>query len=330
MLNYFVRRAMIGLITLLLITFVVYALIRNMPGDPLTLELSLTDPSRTISEEDRNRMKRAYGLDKSWPIGYAVWLSKTCRGDLSRSFYEKEPVTTVIGRRIGPTLLLSVSSMFLVYVLAVPMGLFATVRGGHLDERIMSTILYMLYSLPSFVAALLLLSLFAVHLDDTIFELPLGGMVGDRYDDMSIGGKVWDVMKHMFLPVLCYTYGGLAYFSRFVKSNMEEVIRQDYIRTARAKGVGPYRVVVHHAFRNTLIPFVTLVGLMLPGLLSGSVILEMIFTWPGMGQLFFESIGRRDYPVIMGLTLMFSVFVLAGQLLADFLYAVVDPRITYS
>ena len=147
---------------------------------------------------------------------------------------------------------------------------------------------------------------------------------------MTETGKIVDILKHMILPVFCFTYGSLAYFSRFVKSNMEEVIRQDYIRTAKAKGVGPVRILLHHAFRNTLIPFVTLIGLTLPALLGGSVVLEQIFNWPGMGLLFLESIYRRDYPVIMGLTLMFSVLTLIGQLLADILYAVVDPRVTYS
>ncbi|MCH7727260.1 MAG: ABC transporter permease, partial [Planctomycetes bacterium] len=180
-----------------------------------------------------------------------------------------------------------------------------------------------------FVAALMLQSLFAVQFVGTPLELPLLGLKSDDFDDMTTLQQAWDLMKHMLLPVICFTYGSLAYFSRFVKANMEEVIRQDYIRTARAKGVGPFRVIVHHAFRNTMVPFVTLVGLTLPALLSGAVILEQIFNWPGMGQLFFESILRRDYETIMGLTLMFSIMTLAGQLLADILYAVVDPRITY-
>jgi peptide/nickel transport system permease protein len=141
---------------------------------------------------------------------------------------------------------------------------------------------------------------------------------------------VHDIALHLILPLACISYGTLAYYSRFVKANMEEAIRQDYIRTARAKGAGPLRVLVQHAFRNTLIPFVTLLGLTLPGILSGSIILEQIFSWPGMGSLFFEAITYRDYPVIMGLTLMFSVLTLLGQLLADVLYAIVDPRVTYS
>jgi peptide/nickel transport system permease protein len=226
--------------------------------------------------------------------------------------------------------MLSTTSLLLSYLLAVPMGLYATVRSGKLDERIMSTVLYMLFSIPSFVTGLLLLIVFYVRLEGTAFQLPLGGMYSDDFSDLSFFGKVGDLLKHMILPVTCATYGGLAYYSRFVKSNMEEVIRQDYIRTARAKGVAPFNIIIHHAFRNTLIPFVTLLGLTLPGLLGGFVILEQVFSWQGMGLLFLESISTRDYPTVMGLTLMFSILTLAGQLMADILYAVVDPRVTYS
>lgn len=330
MIDYLIRRVLIGVVTLLMITFMIYALIRSMPGDPTLITLAEIDPSKRISPEDFERVRRSYGLDKPWPIGYAIWLGNALRLDFSRSYYEKEPVTTVIGRRIGPTLLLSASSLLLTYILAVPIGLLATVRSGRLDERVMSTLLYMLYSLPSYVAALLLLVLFSLKLEGTWLELPLGGMTSDGFAQMSVAGKVVDILRHMALPLICFTYGSLAYYSRFVKANMMEVVRQDYIRTARAKGVPPGRVIWHHAFRNTLIPFVTLLGLTLPALLSGAVILEMIFSWPGMGQLFFQSITRRDYPVIMGLTLMFSVLTLLGQLLADILYSVVDPRVTYS
>ncbi len=330
MLSYFVRRLCIGAITLLLITFMIYGLIRNMPGTPLTMDLAETDPSRQISDEDLQRLERIYGLDRHWSVAYFQWLGNVARLDMGRSFREKRPVTEVIGERVGPTLLLSVTSLVLAYLLAIPMGLFATVRSGRTDERILSTVLYMLYSVPAFVTALLLLNLFYVRLEGTIFQLPLGGMTSMQYDQLSALGKVWDRLLHMILPVACATYTGLAYYSRFVKSNMEEVIRQDYIRTARAKGVGPFGVVVKHAFRNTLIPFVTLMGLTLPGLLSGFVILESIFTWQGMGLLFLDSITNRDYPTIMGLTFMFSVLTLAGQLIADLLYAFVDPRVTYS
>lgn len=326
MFDYLIRRLMIGAVTLLLITFLIYGLIRHMPGDPTTAHMAEQDPSRRVDPADYERMKAAYGLDKHWTLAYVSWLGKLATFDLGRSFSYKKPVLALIGERIGPTLLLSVTSMLLGYGLAIPLGLYAAARSNKVDERAMSFVLYMLYSLPTFVAALALLYVFYQRLD----LLPLRGMYGENYDSLSWLGKIADVAIHMVLPVTCYTYGILAYDARFIRSNMHEVVRQDYIRTARAKGVHPLRVIGVHAFRNTMIPLVTQIGLSLPALVSGSVILEQIFTWPGMGSLFFESILKRDYPVIMGLTLIFSLMTLAGQLLADVLYAVVDPRVSYS
>jgi len=330
MFDFIVRRMLIGLVTLLLITFVVYGLIRNMPGDPLLVQLESAGPDKLIHKAEIERMRKIFGLDRPWYLAYVTWLGHCLKGNLGTSLSRHVPVSEVIGDRIGPTLLLSISSLTLTYLLSIPLGLWATVRSGRLDERITSTVLYMLYSLPTFVAALFLQILFAIKLKGTIFELPLFGMKGQGFDQMSLLEQTWDVFLHALLPVTCYTYGSLAYYSRFVKANMHEVIRQDYIRTARAKGVGPVRVIWHHAFRNTLIPLVTMIGLTLPILLSGSIILEQIFSWPGIGRLFFESIRERDYPTLMGLMLMFSILTLLGQLLADLLYAVVDPRVTYS
>jgi peptide/nickel transport system permease protein len=329
MIHYVIRRLAIGLLTLLVITFIVYALIRNMPGTPLTVDLAESSPDKQISAEELERRMEIYGLNDPWYIAYFKWVGKVARLDFGRSIHEKQPVMKVIGPRVGPTLLLSVSSLLLSFMLAVPMGLFSTHRSGRADERAMSVGLYMLYSIPSYVAALLLLILFYVKLDGTIFHLK-PGMVSDDYPSLSTYGKFVDVFKHALLPVTCYTYGSLAYFSRFVKANMEEVIRQDYIRTARAKGVAPFNVLVNHAFRNTLIPFVTMLGLTLPGLLSGSVILEEVFSWPGMGRLFFAAITNRDYEVLMAEFLIYAVLTLIGQLAADILYAFVDPRVTYS
>ena len=326
MLNYIIRRLMFGVLTLLLISFLVYALIRAMPGNPAVLNMD-EDPSRKVSERDNERMRAFYGLDQPWPVGWLDWISHVAHGSLGQSMTpSRESVAGKIGERIGPTLLLSVTSLTLSYLLALPLGLYMTARGGKADERGVSMLLYMLYSFPAFVAALLLQIAFAVYLD----WLPLAQMYSDNYEDLPFWAKAWDVTRHAILPVTCETYGVLAYYSRFVRSNMEEVVRQDYIRTARAKGVGRFRVLTHHALRNTMIPLVTMLGLSLPGLLSGSVILEQIFTWPGLGRLFYESIGTRDYPMIMGLVLIFSTLTLLGQLLADVLYAVVDPRVTYS
>lgn len=326
MLHYLLRRLLIACLTLIVITFTLFGLIRSMPGSPLTVAISELDPSRKLDPADLERMRKAYGLDKPWPVAYVSWLGQIARGDLDRSLSRKQPVARLIGERIGPTLLLSLTSIVLAYVLATPIGLYATARSGRPDERLISLLLYVLYSLPSYVGALFLLYVFYQRLQ----WVPLFGMTSDNYESLSAAGKVLDIGWHAILPVACYTYIGLAYDARFIRANMAEVIRQDYIRTARAKGAGPLRVLVVHAFRNTLIPLVTQIGLTLPALLSGSVILEQIFTWPGMGNLFFEAIRERDYPTIMGLTLMFSSLTLAGQLLADILYAVVDPRISYS
>lgn len=326
MVNYLARRVLIGMVTLTLITFVVYGLIRAMPGDPAVAQAAETDPSKKIDPADYERIRKAYGLDKHWVQGYLTWAGNAVRLNLDRSFRYKQPVLSLLGERAGPTLLLSVTSLMLEFLLAVPLGLYAVIRANRRDERAVSVSLYTLYSMPSFVVAMFLLYIFYQRLD----WLPLRGMYSENYDSLSYWGKIRDVAWHMVLPVTCYTYGGLAYYARFIRSNMQEVVRQDYIRTARAKGVSPLKVIVVHAFRNTLIPLVTQLGLILPSLLAGSVILEQIFTWPGMGRLFFESILQRDYPVIMGLTLIFSILTLAGQLLADVFYALVDPRVSYS
>ena len=330
MVDYLVRRLLLAAATLLLITFLVYGLIRLMPGDPLLVQLENIGPDKQIRPEDLERMREMFGLNDPWYVAYFKWLGQTASGDLGVSLSRNAPVAGIIGERIGPTLMLSITSLLLTYLLSIPMGLYATARANRFDERLVSTVLYMLYSLPSFVAALLLQSYFAIQLRGTAWELPLFGMVSDNYDQMTRWEQTVDLFRHALLPVTCYTYASLAYYSRFVRANMQEVIRQDYIRTARAKGVGPRAVLLKHAFRNTLIPLVTMIGLTLPVLLSGSIILEQIFSWPGMGKLFFESIRERDYPTLMGLMLMFSCLTLLGQLLADLLYAKVDPRVSFT
>ncbi|MFM8436663.1 MAG: ABC transporter permease, partial [Planctomycetia bacterium] len=273
MATYLARRAIFGLLTLVVITGFVYGLARNMPGTPLTVQLGETDPSRKFNPEDLERMKRIYGLDKPWPVGYAQWLANVARGDLGRSISRKQPVATLIAERIGPSFLISGTALLLAWLAAIPLGLYASARSGRADERLSSLLLYVLYSFPTFVAALFLQIIFAVWLRGTAWELPLFGMT-DLPPDAPLLARIGDVARHMILPVTCQTYVSLAYDSRFIKANMEEAVRQDYIRTARAKGAGPGRVLFRHAFRNTLIPLVTLLGLSLPGLIGGSVIIE--------------------------------------------------------
>lgn len=327
MTSFIIRRLGIGVITLVLITFLVYGLVRNIPGTPFTSDMAQMNPSKMMSPEAVDKLNRLYGLDKPWYQAYFYWMGNVLQGDFGVSYSRNnKPVGTLILERMPATLLLSSTSLVLAYLVSVPIGLWSSARADSASERTVSTLLYMLYSLPAFVAALYLQLLFYVKLG----WLPLYGMTSDDYAALSTSGKALDLLMHATLPIICFTYGSLAYYSRFIRANMQEVLRQDYIRTARAKGVAPRAIVWKHAFRNTLIPFVTLLGLSLPGLFSGAVILEQIFSWPGMGRLYFESIGQRDYNVIMGLTLMFSVLTLAGQLLADILYAVVDPRVTYN
>jgi peptide/nickel transport system permease protein len=329
MLSYTIRRLLWGGVTLLLISLIIMALIRNMPGDPIALMMmgaAEKGSDKAVSSIHFERMRSNLGLDKPWYVGYFVWVKNVAQGDMGRSLYDQKPVSSKIFERMGPTLYLSIVSLILAYLISIPLGLYCTARNGRWQERSISTVLYALYSFPSFVMALYLLIFLSLKLD----LLPLRGMVSDNYAQMGMLEAAWDRIKHMILPVICYSYGALAYQTRFIRSNMMEVMQQDYIRTARAKGVDGRSIMVHHAFRNALIPLVTLLGLSLPGLLGGSVILERIFNWPGMGNLYFDALSQRDYPVIMGLTMMFAVLVMIGNLIADLLYSVVDPRVTRS
>ncbi|HEX8153881.1 MAG TPA: ABC transporter permease, partial [Thermoanaerobaculia bacterium] len=198
-------------------------------------------------------------------------------------------------------------------------------KSGHLVERGSAVTFFLLYSLPTFWVALLLMRLFAVRLD----VLPLYGMTSDDYDLLTGPGKALDRLRHLVLPVLTLTYGQLAIYARFSKSALTEVIRQDFITTARAKGAGDAVVLWRHAFRNALIPLITLLGLTIPYLISGSVIVEQIFQWDGIGRLYFDAILARDYPTVMGLTVATAVITLLAGLLADVLYAFADPRIRF-
>ena len=346
MFQYFLKRLVLACITLFFITFIVYGLVRAMPGSPVMLEEGF-DPNRSMSEADRKEREKYFALDKPWYVGYFIWAGRLSPValqvqekapylrwpiirfkpmDLGMSSREKTPVSQSIWKRLGATMQLSICSLLITYMLSIPIGLYSSVHRGQKRERILSLFLYGLYSFPSFVAALLLLLVFYQNMPWDWLKLE-PGLHSANYESLSFFGKTIDSFKHMLLPTLCYSYGSLAYLSRFIKSNMEEVVRQDYIRTARAKGVSPKNVTLHHAFRNTLIPFVTLLGMSLPGLVGGSVILENIFRWPGIGQLFLDAITWRDHFLIMGLVLMFSTLTLLGQLLADMLYSVVDPRV---
>jgi peptide/nickel transport system permease protein len=325
---FLVRRIFFGLFTLLVITAFVYSLARAMPGDPLQIDVEM-DPKHRMSEEDRKLALAAYGLDKPWHVAYFEWLGRAVRFDLGDSFRYRRPVIRLILEALPATLLISVPSFLITFGGAIPLGMFVTRRSGSISERALSLVLYTLYSTPTFVLALALLYWFYLRLSGTFFQLP-PGLHSTGFEEMTPLQKAGDLLRHTILPLFCYSYSSFAYDTRFIKANMEEAIRQDYVRTARAKGLDDRAILYRHAFRNTLIPFVTLVGLTLPSLITGAVILEQIFSWPGVGKLYYDAVFGQDYTLIMGLTLMFAAATLLAQLLADVLYAFVDPRVTHS
>lgn len=319
------RRLLLGGLTLLLVSALVYTLIRVMPGDAAVIEASSGgDPSSLQAVSDVNAFRRAYGLDRPIPVAYGAWLWDLLRGDLGVSLRQKRPVAHLVGEAIGPTLALSATSLLLAYILSIPLGIHCAHRAGSRSERLLTGLLYVLYSTPSYVIAILLILGFGVKLG----WFPIFGMRSTDHEHLSSPARLLDLGFHMALPVTCMTAGMLAYLTRFVRGTVLEATRQDYVLAARARGLSEAAILWRHAFRNSLVPFVTQVGLSLPALLSGSVILERIFAWPGLGRLYFDALMYRDYPVIMALTMTYSVLVVAGTFLADLLYAVVDPRIS--
>jgi peptide/nickel transport system permease protein len=324
MLTYTLRRLAYLLPTLLGITFVTFIIISLAPGNPVDL-MQDGAVSASISAEAYQEMLRLYGLDKPIHVRYGIWLKRLVTLDFGNSFLDHRPVITKIGERLPATLLLNVISLVLALALSIPMGLHAAVRQRSRFDRFGGTALYMLYSLPEFWVALMLIMVFGVNLD----WLPFIGMESLNAADLGFFARLWDRVLHLVLPTVCLTYGSLAFLSRFVRGSTLEVIHEDYVRTARAKGLDEGHIVYRHVFKNTLIPVVTLLGILLPALISGSVILETIFSWPGIGALFFEAVLSRDYPTIMGLSFITSVMVLLSTLVADLVYSRVDPRVTY-
>jgi len=324
MLVYTLRRLVYVIPTLLGITIVTFAIINLAPGNPVEMVNQGQMDSR-ISPEAYQGMLVLYGLDKPLYQRYFVWLGRLLTLDFGTSFIDHQPVITKIRERLPATLLLNFVSLIIAVLVSIPLGLYSAVRQHSAFDKVGGTALYMLYSLPEFWVALLLIMLFGVRLD----LLPIYGIESIDARDGGWLRFLWDRLLHMILPVVCLTYGSLAFLSRFVRGSTLEVIRQDFVRTARAKGLPERRIVYRHVFKNILIPVVTLLGLLLPALFSGSIILEYVFSWPGIGELFFDSVRARDYPVVMGLSFVTAVLVLLSTLIADLLYAWADPRVTY-
>ena len=307
---------------LLGITLITFMVIQLSPGGPADM---LTGLSPKVGAEAKARLRHLYGLDKPIHIQYWLWLKRVVRFDFGESFKDGRRVIAKILERLPATLLLNILSLLLIFFIALPIGIVSAVRQDSFFDKGMTLFVFLGFSVPTFWLALLLMLLFGVILG----WLPISGMHSVNFLYFSLWGKLWDLIQHLILPVFISAFGGLAYLSRYSRASMLEVLRQDYIRTARAKGVPEGKVIYRHALRNALIPIVTLLGLSLPGLIGGGFIFETIFAWPGMGRLGYQAIMSRDYPVIMGVGIIAAFLTLLGNLIADITYAFVDPRISY-
>lgn len=322
MLTYLLRRALYALLTFFGITIATFALIHSVPGDPISFYIGQAGKN-TIPPEVLEQIRQRHHLDEPLPVQYAYWLRGVLRFDFGESLQDRRPVTERILEKLPHTVELNLIAFLLAAGIGVPIGLWSATRSGHAVERTTAVAFFLLYSLPSFWVALLLMQFFAVKLN----VLPLFGMTSQDYEYLSTGEQVADRMRHLVLPVITSAYAQLAIYARYSKSALSEVIRQDFITTARAKGVSNAGVLWRHGFRNALIPLITLLGLIVPQLFSGSIIIETIYQWDGIGLLLSKAIFMRDYPMAMGLTVITAVVTLLATLLADILYAFADPRI---
>ncbi|KGQ21244.2 ABC transporter permease [Thermus filiformis] len=336
MFAYTLRRLLQMVPLLLAASVVIYALLALQPGDPLE-ELKRQNPRMTA--EQFEALKRAYGLDQPLHIRYFKWLSRAVRGDLGYSrTYGIPAAEYIFAQRLPKTLLLSGLALTLALVVAIPVGIFSAVRQYTLADYTITFLSFMGFSMPVFFMGILLLYLFAIKLPELIPgfpQFPTGGVPPYLWQDVrsgavSLATYLGQWAWHLVLPVLALSYLQMAEWTRFMRASLLEVLSQDYIRTARAKGL-PERVVLYkHALRNALIPIVTLVGLAIPGVLGGATITETIFSYPGMGRAIFDALVEKDYNVAMAALAFLALMTALFNLLADLMYAVVDPRIRYS
>ncbi len=318
---YLSKRLLFMVPMLIGITLVSFAVIHLAPGTPVEMQTTM-NPKASL--EAQKRLIELYGLDKPLPVQYWDWLKRMSRLDFGRSFSpDRRPVWDKIKERIGITLGLNLLSLIIIMAVAVPLGVLAAYRAHSWFDKGTTLLVFFGFAMPSFWLALLLIMFFGVYLD----WLPLSGLTSLSYSQLSWWRKLQDLGAHVTLPVLGAAFLGLAGMSRYMRGSMLEVIRQDYITTARAKGLPEGAVIFKHALRNALLPVITMLGLSLPGLIGGSVIFETIFAIPGMGQLLWGAVMARDYPVVMGELVIVAFLTLLGNLLADVSYALVDPRI---
>jgi peptide/nickel transport system permease protein len=320
MLSYISKRLLLMVPLIFGITLITFAVIHLAPGNPVEVQ---TEMSLKVTAQAKENLKRLYGLDKPLYVQYADWLKRFISLDFGKSFVDGRKVIDKITERIPITLTINILSLMLILIVAIPLGILSATKQYSLFDKLSAVFVFVGFSTPTFWLALLLMILFGVDLG----ILPISGIQSIDVSGMGPFGRLLDWAKHLILPVGVSAFGGIAGLSRYSRSSMLEVIRQDYIRTAKAKGLPEREVILRHAFRNALMPVVTILGLAVPGLIGGGVIFETIFAIPGMGQLFYSSTMARDYPTIMGILVIGAILTLFGNLIADISYALVDPRV---
>jgi peptide/nickel transport system permease protein len=327
--GYLIRRFLHIIPTLLGITLITFLIIQLAPGNPAMLKLQMAGQDqmgeKAITAEIIEQTKKLYGLDKPLPVQYLLWIKRVATLDFGTSYKDHRPVWDKILERLPVTIQINLISIFIVYLVAIPFGVFSATHPDSTSDRLLTLLFFFLYSLPSFWVAVLLIMLLGGGEFLDIF--PVYGINSIGAENLSFLPWLGDRLWHFVLPVFCLTYGGLAFLSRLTRASVLEVVREDYIRTARAKGLSERVVIFKHAFRNALLPLITLLASLLPSMIGGSVIIESIFSIPGMGLLAFEAVLGRDYPVIMAVATISAILTLIGLLFSDIMYAALDPRI---
>ncbi len=327
--DYIFKRLLLLIPTLFGITLITFFIIQLAPGNPVERKLQLDQgiQAEAITQQIVEETKKLYGLDKPIYERYWIWVKQIATLDFGRSYKDHRPVINKIAERIPITLTLNIISIILIYLIAIPIGVYSAVAHGRFSERVSTFFLFILYSIPSFWMAMILI--FFLGGGDYWDLFPVYGILSPDAENYPFFKKALNFLWHIVLPVFCLTYGGLAYLSRFQKGSLLEVLKEDFVRTATAKGLPRRTVLLKHALRNALIPIITILAGILPAMIGGSVIIESIFSIPGIGQLGFESVLSRDYPVIMAIATISAVLTLIGILIADLVYVLVDPRISF-
>ncbi|MFA7060209.1 MAG: ABC transporter permease [Pedobacter sp.] len=321
--TYLVKRILMLIPLMIGITLISFSVIHLAPGEPVEMQVAMNPK---VSKESRERLRKYYGLDKPLAEQYFTWVGKLARLDLGRSFSsDSRPVLEKIKERLPVTLSLNIIALLLEFGLAIPIGILAATHRDTWLDKGLTIFVFVGFAVPTFWLALLLMYFFGVKLN----WLPISGLHTLGSDSYGTLRYLWDMAKHLIMPIMVASFGSLAGLSRYMRSSMLNVIEQDYITTARAKGLSERVVIYKHALRNALLPLITLLGFSIPGLIGGSVIFESIYSIPGMGQLFYQSVMSRDYPVVMGILVIGAFLTLIGNLIADLCYAMADPRIRH-